>query len=186
MVALQPTFSQISRPRTLLRDTSPPHLGTGFDRLASLLHIEFCSIWRASRNFNCLGPKKLWGWTNLEKMATTAQILEELASTYEKSGSVDDLVRVGEALMDWGGVKDGKLLFLMRVSDDQFNTGLSTPRPPPTYIGVFASTSTSYTSSFASFRGNCPFCLPKRRDCFYPPFYSLQSPILHLVSSERM
>lgn len=97
-------------------------------------------------------------------MATTAQILNELSSAYEKSGSVDDLVRVGEALMDWGGVKDGKLLFLMRVSDDQFNTGLATPRPPTTYIGVFASTRAYFKSLFSTLKLKFALLWPKQLD----------------------
>lgn len=47
---------------------------------------------------------------------------------------------MGKAILDESGIKEGKLIFLMRVGPDQFNSGLFDPNPPLTFIGVYAST----------------------------------------------
>lgn len=75
-------------------------------------------------------------------MASPTPNFQQLADEFENTGDVNVLVQIGEALMCYSDVKEGKLLFMMKVSEDQFNTGLSSPNPSATYIGVFSSTCT--------------------------------------------
>lgn len=68
--------------------------------------------------------------------------LADLVDQYQKQADKEVLYQIGRVLLDESDAKDGKLLFLMRVSVDQFNSSLATPVPDPSFIGVYASPST--------------------------------------------
>jgi len=85
-------------------------------------------------------------------MDVTEEKLVDLASQYQNTLDSDLLYQLGRVLLDESDAKDGKLLFMMRASVDQFNSSLSEPIPVPTFIGVYASTSTSCFSYFLTMR----------------------------------
>ena len=75
-------------------------------------------------------------------MAVSPTSYDQMASNFEESRDLSILHDMGRLLLDESGAQDCKLLFMMKVGPDQFNSGLFDPNPPPTFIGVFASTST--------------------------------------------
>lgn len=74
-------------------------------------------------------------------MAVSPSSYDQMVSDFEKSGDISILHDIGRLLLDESGAQECKLLFMMKVGPDQFNSGLVDPNPPPTFIGVFASTS---------------------------------------------